>query len=181
VFCTGQERHRHNLLSAGTGATPAHESFLHPEFRSPDQVSPPTDLRVRIALLLVLLYAAASTVWWVRATEWRAGSGQDEVSTYERRFQELRPALPAGGVVGYLGHPDLTEVSTEQWAEAAHLHFRRLLLAQYSLAPALLIEGTEPELVIGNFDPGTRPPAPPGFQVMRDFGQGVVLFRRARP
>jgi hypothetical protein len=46
----------------------------------------------------------------VAATRSRvAGSRlQDEISTYERRFAELRPRLPAQGVVGYLDHPEQT-------------------------------------------------------------------------
>jgi hypothetical protein len=138
--------------------------------------------RTRIALLLVLLYAGASTVRWLqRGAEWPATSSSDEISAYEHRFEELRSVLPTGRVVGYLGHPDPTGPTPREANAAALLHFRRYLLAQYALAPVVLIESTEPEFVVGNFDPGARIPAPAGLRVMRDFGAGVVLFRRSGP
>ena len=138
--------------------------------------------RASVALLLVLLYAGASTVRWLhRAVEWPARSAQDEISAYERRFQELRSVLPARGVVGYLGHPEPTGATPREADAAALLHFRRYLLAQYALAPVLLIESSGPELVVGNFDPAALPPAPAGLRVVRDFGNGLVLFRRSGP
>jgi hypothetical protein len=136
--------------------------------------------RSGVALLLILLYAGVSMARWVhRAASWHAGSAQDEITAYESRFRLLRSALPARGVVGYLGHPEPTGATPRDSNAAALLHFRRYLLAQYSLAPVLLIESTDHELVVGNFDPGNSPPAPPGFRLVRDFGNGVVLFRRA--
>jgi hypothetical protein len=80
--------------------------------------------------------------------------------------------------VGYVGSPEPTARTPKEADSAALLHFRRHLLAQYTLAPVLLIEGTASELVVGNFDGGT-PPAPPGLSMVRDFGDGLVLFRRA--
>jgi hypothetical protein len=138
--------------------------------------------RTRIALLLVLLYAGASTVQWLqRAAEWRAHASQDEISSYERRFAELRAMLPARGVVGYLGHPAPTGATPREANAAALLHFRRYLLAQYALAPVLLNESTEPQFVVGNFEPGAALPAPAGLRVLRDFGDGLILFRRSEP
>jgi hypothetical protein len=142
-----------------------------------------TPTRVRIAVLLVLCYAGSWAVQGLnRPKERLARPGQDEISAYERRFDKLRSVLPAQGVVGYLGHPAEAEVPPgETRAAAAHLHFRRYLLAQYALAPVLLIESTEPELVVGNFDRGPLPTAPPGFRVVGDFGEGLVLYRRLPP
>jgi hypothetical protein len=136
--------------------------------------------RTRIALLVVLLYSGASTAKWVhRGAEWPAHPAQDEISTYERRFAELRTMLPPRGVVGYLGHPAPTGATPRDSNAAALLHFRRYLLAQYTLSPLLLIESTEPELVVGNFDPGVGMPRTAGLRVVRDFGDGLVLLRRA--
>lgn len=136
--------------------------------------------RARVALLLVLLYAGASTVRWLwQAAEWPAGTSQDEISTYERRFAELRTMLPARGVVGYLGHPEPAGATPREANAAALLHFRRYLLAQYALAPVLLIESAQPELVVGNYERGATPPTPAGLRMVRDFGDGLVLFRRA--
>jgi len=130
-------------------------------------------IRLGLALLLVLLYAGASTVRWLhRATARSARAAPDEISANDLRFDGVRSLLPARGVVGYLGSP-APEGAT------ALLHFRRYLLAQYALAPVLLIETTDPEFVVGNFEPGAAAPAQPGFAVVRDFGDGLVLFRRS--
>lgn len=136
--------------------------------------------RVWLAVLMVLLYAGASSVRWLhRSADWPARPGLDEISAYDRRFAELRPVLPAGGVIGYLGHPAPTGSTPREANAAALLHFRRYLLAQYALAPLLLIESTEPDLVVGNFEAGAQPPPPVGFRVVRDFGEGLLVFRRS--
>ena len=135
--------------------------------------------RIRIAILLVLLYAGASTVRWVqRASEWPA-TAQDEISTYEHAFGELRTVLPGHGVVGYIERPRPAGATPGDSTSEALLRFRRYLLAQYFLAPVLLVKNTEPELVVGNFGPGPAPEMPAGLRVIRDFGDGLVLFRRS--
>ena len=139
-------------------------------------------MRTRIALALVLLYAGASTVRWLQqGSHWPARASQDDVSANERRFAALRPLLPVHGLVGYLSDPELAGATPRDSNAAALRQFRRYLLAQYALAPALLVKGTEPELVVGNFDPGTTPTAPGGLRIVRDFGDGLVLFRRSAP
>ena len=131
--------------------------------------------RAWIAVGLVLVYAGASTLRWLdQAADWPSRPGQDEISVYQRRMEVLRPALPDSGVVGYLGDPEPTGTGALQ-------HFRRYLLAQYSLAPLLVLEDTEPEFVVGNFYPGRTPAPPPGFRVARDFGDGLMLFQRSTP
>jgi hypothetical protein len=138
--------------------------------------------RTRIALVLALLYAGASTVRWLQyGARWPARASQDDISANERRFAALRPLLPAHGLVGYVGDPEPTGATPREANAAALLHFRRYLLAQYALAPALLVESTEPELVVGNFEPGTTPAAPAGLRIVREFGHGLVLFRRSAP
>jgi hypothetical protein len=138
--------------------------------------------RVVIALAAILLYAGLSTARWARrAAQWPARAGADEISAYEHRFDRLRPALPPTGVVGYVGHPDPNSPATPGASSPALVHFRRYLLAQYSLAPLLLVEDTTPDMVIGNFEPGTEAVPPTGFHRTGDFGNGVVLFRRGQP
>ena len=63
--------------------------------------------RTRLGLALVLLYALASGAAWLKlAVSATRRSAPDEISTYDRRFQEVRVALPPRGVVGYLGRTD---------------------------------------------------------------------------
>jgi len=142
----------------------------------------PRALRPLIALIAILLYAGLSTARWARlAAHWPADAGADEISAYERRFDRLRGALPPTGTVGYLGHPDPFAPPSDTVPSPALLHFRRYLLAQYTLAPLLVVEDTTPELVVGNFEPGAEAAPPPGFETAGEFGDGLVLFRRDRP
>lgn len=136
--------------------------------------------RTRLGLALVLLYALASGAAWLKLAGSAAGrSAPDEISTYERRFQEVRAALPARGVVGYLGRTDSAGRTPAEREASSLLDFKRYLLAQYALAPVVLIESTEPDIVVGNFDRGKAPSTPVGFRIERDFGNGLVLFRRS--
>jgi hypothetical protein len=136
--------------------------------------------RIGIAILLVLLYAGASSVRWVqRASEWPAGAAQDEISSYEHAFGELRGMLPAHGIVGYAERPGQAGAAPADSTSNALQRFRRYLLAQYFLAPVLLVKNREPEFVVGNFGPGAVPAVPAGLRLIRDFGDGLVLFRRS--
>ncbi len=137
-------------------------------------------IRTRVGLALVLLYALASGAAWLKLAASATGrSTPDEISTYERRFREVRSALPAQGVVGYLGRTDSAGRTPAEREASSLLDFKHYLLAQYALAPVVLIESTEPDFVLGNFDPGRTPPTPAGFRIQRDFGNGLVLFRRS--
>ena len=137
-------------------------------------------MRTRIALALVLLYAGASTIRWLQhGSHWPAHASQDDVSANERRFAALRPLLPAHGLVGYVSNPQPIGATPRDSNAASLQQFRHYLLAQYALAPALLVKGTEPEFVVGNFNSGTTPTAPAGLMIVRDFGDGLVLFRRS--
>jgi len=139
-------------------------------------------LRHCLALFAILLYAGISTARWARrAVHWPAHPGSDEISVYQRRFDGIRRALPPTGVIGYVGYPDPSAPPSDTVPSPALLHFRRYLLAQYTLAPLLLVEDTTRALVIGNFQPGTEPAPPPGFETAGEFGDGVMLFRRSGP
>jgi hypothetical protein len=136
--------------------------------------------RTRLGLALVLFYALVSGAAWLKLAASATGrAAPDEISTYERRFQEVRAALPAQGVVGYLGRTDTAGRSPAERETSSLRDFKHYLLAQYSLAPVVLIESTEPDFVLGNFDPERTPSTPAGFRIERDFGSGLVLFRRS--
>jgi hypothetical protein len=99
--------------------------------------------------------------------------GQDETTLYLRRFEPLRKALPAHATVGY--EADSEDPLTDRQ------EVRRFYLAQYALAPAILVAGSEPALVVGNYrDPARcRVCAAPDFVLVSDFGDGLMLFRRS--
>ena len=94
--------------------------------------------------------------------------GRDDVSAKEKRLASLKQALPARGVVGYVSdYPDEIEATGHYY------------LAQYTLAPLVVVRGSDHPLVVGNFG-APVPAAPPaaGLVLIKDFGDGVVLFGR---
>jgi GT2 family glycosyltransferase len=131
--------------------------------------------RVTAGVLLIVVYAALSNARWVY-TAWRAAvAGQvDDISAYERRFDVLRGHLPARGVVGYFDGLDSASFTSSE--------FKRFVLTQYAIAPTLLVRDSFPELVIANFRPGIDSVRiPPPFELVHDFGDGLLLLRRPTP
>jgi hypothetical protein len=97
----------------------------------------------------------------------------DPITRYERRFSGLKRVLPQRGVVGYSSGLPPQEFGSED--------FKRFLLTEYALAPLVIVNDTGPQLVIGNFDPKRirSAPALPGLEMVRDFGDGLRLLRKA--
>jgi hypothetical protein len=93
------------------------------------------------------------------------GINHDQVDTALRRgqrFAELRRVLPRRGVIGYIGQRGDT---------VGHYY-----LAQYALAPLVVDHSLDHSIVVGNF-PGSRPAGlPKNLELVRDFGDGVLLF-----
>ena len=129
--------------------------------------------RVKLgALALLVLTAVCTNLTYFRANRHfdRHAVGEDEVTRYVRRFEGLRKALPERAVVGYI-HDQTDE------AEAG----KSYTLTQYALTPNVVVMGTEPELVVGNFSRprgGPEAAAGKGLVAVQDFGDGVVLFRK---
>ena len=129
--------------------------------------------RSGLGVLLLLAYAAVSDARWI----YRAGRGvldaakADSITSYERRYRDLKQALPRQGVIGYVSGAE--QFGTEE--------FKRFLLTEYALAPLVLINDTTPDLIVGNFHPDSVPSGPPApdLRLVRDFGDGVWLLRKA--
>jgi hypothetical protein len=132
-----------------------------------------TITRTALGVLLLLAYVAVSDARWVyrAARALLDARADDPITRYERRYRELRRALPAHGVIGYVDGAE--PFGTEE--------FRRFLLTEYALAPLVLINDTTPELIVGNFNSDSIQPGPtePGLQPVHDFGDGVWLLRKA--
>jgi hypothetical protein len=134
-------------------------------------------VRVRIGVLSVLLFALLSNGLALRQTlrhrldppQWTAS--QDEMSRYEARFRLLRRALPAKGIVGYFAEPERLDRIKE--------HRKHFYLTQYALAPLVVVDNTAPALVVGNFHSAVPEldAADPTLVLVRDFGDGALLFR----
>jgi len=117
--------------------------------------------------LLVALALATNGHYLVKVVRFRATyEGPNRTTYYEDRFAPLRRLLPRHGVVGY--------VSDRPSAE------REYFLTQYALAPLLLDRGGVHAVVVGNFFEPARASAvaaPMGLVLVRDLGNGVMLFR----
>lgn len=81
------------------------------------------------------------------------------------RFAELKKNLPARGMVGYWGDPSLTPPAVGAY-----------YLTQYALAPLVVERSLKHSLVVGNFPDSAPPPFPTNLRLIRDFGDGVLLF-----
>ena len=105
----------------------------------------------------------------------------DPVTIHETRIARLLPLLPASGAVGYV-----TTVENERIfaAEKSFINVEFLaqyVLTQYTLVPRIVRNRPDLPLVVGNFIAG--PPAPgfleqKGLYPLKDFGDGLVLYRR---
>ena len=133
-------------------------------------------VRVRIGMLFIIVFALLSSGIAVRRAlhppPWT--TAQDEISRYEARFRLLKTVLPPRGVVGYL--PELLPASVDLgWG-------KDFFLTRYALAPLIVVSSTAPPLVIGNFRSAgpDRSIPDPTLVLVRDFGDGVLLFRHER-
>jgi len=128
--------------------------------------------RPAIGILLLLLYSAATDARWLYQTFRIAGSlpPTDEVTAYESRFRELKAWLPKPGVVGYFDGVASGSSTIDD--------SKRFFLAQYAVAPTLVVRDRYPELVIGNLRLGMDSVRIPSeLQLVRDFGNGLLLMK----
>jgi len=124
-----------------------------------------------ILLTAALAVIGAVQYWDAESTYQRQSPDPYRVADQATRLAGIRDAVPANAVLGYL-----TDLPTEDTPATA-----MFFAAQYQLAPRLLQKDQSHELVLGNF---TRPAdfaalgRQHGLRLERDFGNGVVLFRK---
>ena len=92
-----------------------------------------------------------------------------EMTQRDQRLEPLRKLLPKR-MVGYV-----TDVTDEVESQ------KRMMLAQFSLAPAILVMGSEYTPIVADFSNATSTALglDPDLTVVRDFGNGVMLLDRA--
>jgi hypothetical protein len=90
----------------------------------------------------------------------------DEVMRHERRLEQARALLPPEGVIGYL---------TDLSGDAAT---KRYYLAQYALAPVIVVRGPGQRLTLVDFSsPEAIEALPTGnLTIHTDFGDGLMLI-----
>ncbi|HMR75234.1 MAG TPA: hypothetical protein PKD61_08980 [Polyangiaceae bacterium] len=105
-----------------------------------------------------------------------------------RRYLPLKPHLPSSGVIGYIG-PELTEdgcnskfmaqyvlaplLVTHVWEENIRAVARRTDFVVPVTLPLVIVDQAEPEAANWIRDS-------PQFSLLMDFGDGVLLYGRAR-
>lgn len=136
--------------------------------------SPVGRLRILLGVLFVLGFSLFGRVDSFRAAqrnhEMMARSGMpDPVSRYLEKFRGAVNGLREYDMVGYVSDP------------ADHAEYKaRQYLAQRALAPTLIVDRADLPWVLGNFHTGIPPVVQEkGLVPVRDFGNGVVLYRGA--
>lgn len=136
----------------------------------------PRTRRVRIGLILLVLFSVVSSLRLLarQLREFRQAAGPDEITSYEARFHPLENLAPPGAPVGYVTGPE------PPGAEGGRLAFKRYVLTQYALLPAIVLPSARSALVVGNFDSTAQADSTAlrGLEPVRDLGNGVILFRR---
>jgi hypothetical protein len=131
-----------------------------PNLSTPESAPAKTVTAISIFVVCCLLSSARLVV--DATTSRHTPDGVAKLS--DQRFPALKAALPQRGVVGYIG-------------ESGNSGTADYYLTQYALAPLLIENSTNHDFVIGNFP--ASPPArfPQNLQLVKDFGNGVLLFR----
>lgn len=97
---------------------------------------------------------------------WHAAQDQDPnlvAARSDLRFAALKAQLPERGTVGYVGKTDPAALGD-------------YYLAQYALAPLVVEHTPNHALVVGNFPHGGPSQPFENLQLVRDFGNGVLLL-----
>lgn len=146
--------------------------------------------RTYLALALVVGFAMAQLRVGLPEDAWRILTNQNltpgdagyvrhlvrnnDIVLFEGRYEALRPHLPGHGTVGYATDAPPEEVL------AKDEHARDYYLTQYTLAPLVVANSLQHDVIIGNYDSAEsgRAAQLPGFEKVLDLGNGVVLFRR---
>lgn len=92
----------------------------------------------------------------------------DQDALYIARFDEIKKALPARGVVCYITNSDDSFAAKKNY-----------FLAQYALAPLVVRTEADCDPLIGDFPASTTPSVDSRrFVVLRNFGNGLTLLGR---
>lgn len=95
----------------------------------------------------------------------------DPVTEYEKRFGDIKAHLHNHTVVGYITDYD---DKSDRYGQAFNM-------TQYVLAPVILVRGIKRKFIVGNFQgaqPDIKAYENKNISLIRDFGEGVLLFER---
>lgn len=136
----------------------------------------PQRVRIGLALVLALLLLSQLAVIISLARTLPSAMATEGMARYEKRYAEARKVLPRSGVIGYVGDPPDSGGVTQG------LYQRRYHSAEYILAPLVISDSIEPDLILGNFfNPHAMEKAIAEHKlvVVHDFRNGVFILRKA--
>lgn len=136
----------------------------------------------RIILVCLTGYAVFSLLWQ-NIRIYGDLPEKASVTIHEERILQLKPFLPAIGEIGYVTTVENDNIFAAEKAFQNVEYLAQYALTQYTLAPMLVRNSPERPLVVGNFLAG--PPAAGfierhGLVPLKDFGDGLILYRRDR-
>jgi hypothetical protein len=136
-----------------------------------------TPARIKAGLVLVFALALLSGLPQIvsKPVEWARGMPEDAVVARDRRFAELRKALPQRGTIGYVTDGPLARPLGDGKVDSV------FWIARYCLAPLIVVNSTEPEIIVGDFstlESGAQVIAGQHLVVIRRFENGVCLLRK---
>jgi hypothetical protein len=96
----------------------------------------------------------------------------EDIRAYEKRFDGLRKMLPPFGTVGYISGCQGDGQNC----------LARFYVAQYAIAPAILVKSTDCQFVVANFDNSAKRPDwnEMNLTLIEDFRNGVMLFAKGQ-
>jgi hypothetical protein len=134
---------------------------------------------IALALILAAILLSQLTVIFGLTQKLRQGAAAAEgMARYEKRYAEAGKFLPHSGVIGYLSD------AQDGTGLPQGLYSSRYYSAQYYLAPLIITDSVEPDLILGNFflpDGMQKAMAKRKFLVLHDFQNGVFILRKEGP
>jgi len=126
------------------------------------------------------LYASLSLLL-EKARDFPGTGWEDPVSVHERRIEPLKSVLPPRGAVGYVTALDSEKIFARERSLRDVELLGHFILTQYTLAPVYVYNTPDRPLVVGNFigsNPDHSRIARKGLVPLKDFGDGLILYRR---
>ncbi len=126
--------------------------------------------------ILIALCAHSLFLTITRSCVYNDACPKDIVALFEHRMSELKKMVGPKDTIGYFSNVVPDEMDRERPMD--------YVITQYVLAPALIVNSTDATLVLGNFfgsesmDAAYETIQRNRLHPLRDFGEGVVLFRR---
>jgi hypothetical protein len=107
---------------------------------------------------------------------------RDKITTNLKRYEHVAPDLTDKDVIGYISDSDITKVVKGNNGAQTMIEleaYKRFTMAQYALAPNVLIYSGDRPMVLANFlKPGsTEHLGELGFVVVKDYGDGVLICK----